>query len=94
MRVGGPWLPNNCQNLDSDLFDIIYDTGTHFKCYKTSLHLQDLENQQDCTSDVYISNFLGKHAPIPPYSFQKKICLPNFSKLVMALILVMTHASV
>ena len=39
MRVGGPWLPNNCQNLDSDLFDIIYDAGTHFKCYKTSLHL-------------------------------------------------------
>ena len=92
MRVGGPWLPNNCQNLDSDLFDIIYDTGTQFKCYKTSLHLQDLENQTTAPQNVYISNFLGKHALIPPYSFQKKICPPNFSKLAMALILFMTHA--
>ena len=47
MRVGGPWLPNNCQNLDldKDLFDTIHDTGTHFKCYKISLRLQDLENK-------------------------------------------------
>ena len=42
--------------------------------------------------NVYISNFLGKHAPIPPYSFSKKICPPNFSKLAIALILCMTHA--
>ena len=82
MRVGGPWLLNNCQNLDSDLFDIIYDTGTHFKCYKTSLHLQDLENQQDCTSECqYFKFFLGKHAPIPPYSFQTKFVSLIFQSL-------------
>ena len=94
MRVGGPWLPNNCQNLDSDLFDTIDDTGTHFKCYKTSLHLQDLENQQDCTSDCLYFKFFREDAPKPPYSFKKKICPPDFSKLAMALVLCMTHASV
>ena len=94
MRVGGPWLPNNCQNLNSDLFDIIYDTGTHFKCYKTSLLLQDLENQQDCTSEcLYFKFFKGS---MPPYLLTvfKKICFPNFSKLAMALILCMTNSSV
>ena len=93
-EVGGPWRPNNCQNLDSDLFDIIYDTGTHFKCYKTSLHLQDLENQQDCTSECLYFKFCREACPHTSLRFSKKICPPNFSKLAMALILFMTHASV
>ena len=102
-QVGGPWLPNNCQNLDSDLFDIIYDTGTHFKCYKTSLHLQDLENQQDWTSECLYFKFcreacphtsLQEACPHTSLRFSKKICPPNFSKLAMTLILFMTHASV
>ena len=92
MGLGSPL--HNCQNLDSDLFDTIYDTGTHFKCYKTSLHLQDLENQQDCTSECLYFNFLGNHATKPLYSFQKKIVPLILSKLAMALILCMTHASV
>ena len=94
MGVGGPWLPNNCQNLDPDLFDIIYDTGTHFKCYKTSLHLQDLENQQDCTSECLYFKFFREACPNTSLQFSKKICPLNFSKLAMALILFMTHESV
>ena len=80
MRVGGPWLPNNCQNLDSDLFDTIYDTRTHFKCYKTSLHLQDLENQQDCTSECLYFKFFREACPQTYLQFSKKSLSPLFFK--------------
>ena len=59
---GRPWPHNNFQNLDldKDFLNTMYDTGTHFKCYKTSL--QDLENQQDCISEhLYFKIFPGKH---------------------------------
>ena len=88
--MGGPWPPNNCQNLDSDkdLFDTIYDTGTHLKYYKTSLHLQDLETNKTASQIFYGS------MPSNLLRVFKKICPPNFSKLAMALILCMTYASV
>ena len=72
---------NNCQNLDSDLFDIIYDTGTHFKCYKISLHLQDLENQQDCTSECLYFKFFREACPHTSLQFSQKFVSLIFQSL-------------
>ena len=74
----GGWAlaPQYLPKLDSDLFDIIYDTGTHFKCYKTSFTFTRLRKSTRLHLRCLYFKFFREACPHTSLQFSKKNLSP------------------